>query len=115
MMCWMDRQGPSFFTRETGSCLLSTKTLADPAAPGSHLMLFFYPSDSIPAHVHHGYASPEANIHSYKCIPKARSWGKVAAQLWMGAKVLPYAQISPSPPERAGTKLYFWVEETKCI
>lgn len=117
-MWWMSREGPSFFSLKSweATCfprrLLQTQQLLGPTS-----LLFFYPSDSIPARVHHGYASPEANIHSYQMLSqsKIQTWGKVAARLWMGAKVLPHPQILSPPPERAGTKLYFCIEETKCI
>lgn len=114
----MGREGPSFFSLKSqeAACfprrLLQSQQLLGPTS-----LLFFYTSDSIPALVYHGYATPEANIHSYQMLSqsKIQTWGREAAQLWMGAKSSPIPRSCCLPQKEQVTKLYFWIEETKCI
>jgi len=102
---------PAFFSlKSQQSCLLSQETFADPAAPQSPPSAPSSPSDTKLACAHHGSASPEANSRSYQMLShyKIQSWGKAEAQPRPAAKVFPYPHILPAPPERAGTKLYFF-------
>lgn len=77
MMCWMAEK-VLLLTRGTRSCLLSTNTFADPAAPESHLTALFFThlTAFLPMCTVVMLLLKQTSIPT-RCIPKAKPWGKV--------------------------------------
>lgn len=87
----MDGDRSSFFLlgEEPGSRLLLKETFAGTAAPRSPLSAPLFPSDIIPACVHHGYASPEANVCSDQMLSQRGPGAKQRLSHGQGQRSFP--------------------------